>query len=162
MTERVAVFPRSVPPRAISLVVTSFVFIAYFASARLGLALLTEPDGVAVFWPAAGVSAGLLIGRGQQSMWPVLSGVAAATIAANLLGDRNIWSSTVFACCNAFEAAVIALLIERYFGPSFELTQMRRVIGFIIAAILACAVSGIGGTAGYLLFHPSTAPVVII
>src|SRR4051794_23715206 len=109
MTERNAVLSRPFPPWVIGSAATFFVFIAYFASARLGLALLTEPDGVAVFWPAAGVSAGLLIGRGRQSMWPVLIGVAAATIAANLLGDRNIWSSTVFACCNTFEAAVIAL-----------------------------------------------------
>ena len=27
---------------------------AYFLAARLSLALLTKPDGVAVFWPAAG------------------------------------------------------------------------------------------------------------
>ena len=32
--------------------------ITYFAAARLSLALLANPEGVAVFWPAAGVSAG--------------------------------------------------------------------------------------------------------
>src|SRR5580693_2277597 len=32
--------------------------VAYFLSARLSLGLLTKPDGVAVFWPAAGVAAG--------------------------------------------------------------------------------------------------------
>jgi hypothetical protein len=31
------------------------VSITYFFAARLSLALLAEPDGVAVFWPAAGV-----------------------------------------------------------------------------------------------------------
>jgi uncharacterized membrane protein YhhN len=35
--------------------------IAYFLSARLSLFLLTQPDGVAVFWPAAGVASGVLI-----------------------------------------------------------------------------------------------------
>ena len=34
------------------------VAIAYFLAARLSLDLLTKPDGVAVFWPAAGISAG--------------------------------------------------------------------------------------------------------
>src|SRR5262245_35664408 len=33
--------------------------IAYFLAARLSLAMLTKPDGVAVFWPAAGVAAGV-------------------------------------------------------------------------------------------------------
>ena len=34
---------------------------AYFLAARLSLFLQTQPDGVAVFWPAAGVSSGILI-----------------------------------------------------------------------------------------------------
>ena len=38
-----------------------FVAIAYFLAARLGLHLLTEFEGVAVFWPASGVAAGMLI-----------------------------------------------------------------------------------------------------
>ena len=33
----------------------------YFLTARLSLGLLLEPDGVAVFWPAAGISSGILI-----------------------------------------------------------------------------------------------------
>jgi hypothetical protein len=30
--------------------------VAYFFAAQMSLALLTKPDGVAVFWPAAGIS----------------------------------------------------------------------------------------------------------
>src|SRR6476619_6111662 len=111
------------------LLLTVAVAIAYFLAARLGLALLTQPDGVAVFWPAAGVSAGLLVGLGQQGRLPVVIGVGTATIAANLLGDRNIPSSIVFAACNAFEAVLVAGLIERYFGFPFRLDTLQRVIG---------------------------------
>ena len=42
--------------RAIALAVA--VGVAYFFVARLSLALLTKPDGVAVFWPAAGIASG--------------------------------------------------------------------------------------------------------
>ena len=41
--------------------------IAYFLGARLSLSLLTEPDGVAVFWPASGVAAGALAGELRRS-----------------------------------------------------------------------------------------------
>src|ERR1700688_778408 len=88
--------------------------IAYFLSARLSLALLTKPDGVAVFWPAAGVAAGLLIALGPRARWPVVIGAMAATICANLLGDRSVGSAVVFAVCNAGEALIIAALIDRY------------------------------------------------
>ncbi len=66
------------------------VALAYFVAARLSLALLEPIDGVAVFWPAAGVASGILIALGPAARWTVVVGVIAATIVANLLGDRNI------------------------------------------------------------------------
>ena len=54
--------------------------IAYFVAALLSLALLANPEGVAVFWPAAGVSAGALIALGSRARWPVVVGTMAATI----------------------------------------------------------------------------------
>jgi PAS domain S-box-containing protein len=136
--------------------------VAYFLSARLSLALLTKPDGVAVFWPAAGVAAGVLIAFGGGARWPVAVGAMAATILANLLGDRTIWSAIVFAFCNAGEALLTAALIEFYFGSSFSLGRLRHVLGLLAAAIFGAAVSGIGGTAGYVLFHSSDASPLTI
>src|SRR5919201_1918133 len=75
----------------------------YMLSAKLSLALLT-PEGVAVFWPAAGVAAGALITLGRSARWPVVIGTMAATIAANLMGDRNVPGAVTFAVCNAGEA----------------------------------------------------------
>ena len=123
------------------------------------LALLTKPDGVAVFWPAAGVAAGLLIALGPRARWPVVIGAMAATICANLLGDRGVWSAVVFAVCNAGEALIIAALIDRYFGSPFSLDRLSHVIGFLGAAVAGTAISGIGGTLGFL-FHNSTAPIL--
>lgn len=136
--------------------------IAYFLAARLSLLLLTKPDGVAVFWPAAGVSAGALIGFGPRARLPVIIGTMAATIAANLLGDRNIWSAIVFALCNAGEAVLVAVLIERFFGPSFNLDRLRNVIGLLVATIVAAAISGVGGAFGFKMFHNSPTPVLTI
>ena len=69
--------------------------VAYFLSARLSLLLLTKPDGVAVFWPASGVAAGVLIALGPRARLPVAAGAMVATIVANLMGDRTFsarWS----------------------------------------------------------------------
>src|ERR1044072_818027 len=92
----------------------------YILAARLSLSLLT-PDGVAVFWPAAGVAAGALIAFGAPARWAVVAGTMVATIVANLLGDRNLWSSLFFALCNAGEALLVAWLIDRFFGSPFSL-----------------------------------------
>jgi PAS domain S-box-containing protein len=157
-------YPKS--PRLLTVgagaVLAIVIALTYFAAARLGLALLTKPDGVAVFWPAAGVSAGTLIALGPRARWPVVIGAMAATVVANLLGDRSIWSALVFAVCNAVEAVIIAYVIERYFGPVFSLDRLSHVLGFLGAAIAGTAISGIGGTLSFVLFHTSNAPPLTI
>src|SRR5215475_11415156 len=132
----------------------------YILSAKLSLSLLT-PDGVAVFWPAAGVAAGALIAFGPRARWAVVAGTMVATSVANLLGDRNLLSSIVFAVCNAGEALLAAALIERFFSSPFNLDRLRHVLGLLGAAIIATAVSGIGGTLGFALFHSPTAPLLV-
>src|SRR6516225_10028066 len=134
--------------------------IIYFVAARLSLALLTKPEGVAVFWPAAGVSAGVLIALGTKARWPVVFGTMAATITANLLGDRSFWGAVLFALCNAGEAVLAAWLIERIFGPDFRLDKLRNVVGLVAAATTGTAVSGIGGAIVFKLFHNATTPML--
>lgn len=136
--------------------------VVYFIAARLSLALLTKPEGVAVFWPAAGVSAGALIALGPRARWPVIFGTMAATIVANLLGDRNFWGAVLFALCNAGEAVLTAWLIGRYFGPDFRLTKLRNVLGLVAAAAVGAAASGVGGAIGFKLFHSTAAPLPMI
>jgi signal transduction histidine kinase len=143
-----------------SIGLTVAVGIVYFLAARLSLALLTKPEGVAVFWPAAGVSAGVLIALGSQARWPVVVGTMAATIGANLSGDRNLWSAVLFALCNAGEAVLTAWLIGHYFGSDFRLSKLRNVLGLTAAAIIGAAVSGIGGALAFKLFHSTTTPIL--
>ena len=133
---------------------------AYFLAAQLSLGLLMQPDGVAVFWPAAGISSGVLIALGPAARWPVAVGAMAATIAANLMGDRDIWASAAFAVCNTAEALIAAGLIQYYFGASFTLGRLREVLGLLIAAVVATVISGIGGAIAYRLFHSPSVPML--
>ncbi len=139
---------------------TAAVGLAYFLAAQLSLGLLVKPDGVAVFWPAAGISSGVLIALGPRARWPVAAGAMIATIAANLMGDRNIWAATSFAFCNAAEALITAGLIQHYIGPGFSLDRLRHVLGLLAAAVVGTVISGIGGAIGYKLFHSPTVPML--
>ena len=111
--------------------VAGAVGIAFFLGARLGLFLLTKPDGVAVFWPASGVAAGTLIALGPRARWPVAIGAAIATILANFLVDKTFAGSVAFAVCNVGEAVLAAWLIERQFGLDFRLDRLRHVLGLL-------------------------------
>jgi signal transduction histidine kinase len=145
-----------------SVVLAIAVAIAYFLAARLSFFLVTKPDDIAAFWPAAGVAAGVLIALGPSTRLPVAVGTIVASIPANLLGNWSLWTSIVFGLCNAGQVLLMAGLIERYFGPAFSVDSLRRVLGLIAAAITGTAVAAIGGTMGVVLVQGSTAQPLTI
>jgi PAS domain S-box-containing protein len=147
------------PSRIGAVGLTFAVGIAYFFAAQLSFALIDQSDGVALFWPAAGVSSGVLISLGRVARLPVASAVIAATIIINLMDGRGVWSATALALSNAGQALLTAWLVERYFGSSFALDRLRNVFGLLAAAVAAAAASGIGGVASFKLFHSPTAPM---
>jgi PAS domain S-box-containing protein len=130
---------------------------AYLIAARLSLALLTKPDGVAVFWPAAGIAAGTLIALGPRVQVPVAAGVAGASVLASLLSDRNLAAAIVFGLCNAAEPLLVARLIKHHFGDDFRLESLRHVLGFYAAAAIGPAISGAVAMVGFIAFHKSDA-----
>jgi signal transduction histidine kinase len=133
--------------------------VAYFLAARLSVGL-RGPDGVVVFWPAAGISSGILIALGPNARWPVAAGVMAAIIPASFMAGRTLAPAVAFALSNAAEPVITAGLIHRYFGPNFHLGRLRAVVGLPAAAIAGTAISGIGGAVGYKLATPAAIPIV--
>ncbi|HEY7548920.1 MAG TPA: MASE1 domain-containing protein [Hyphomicrobiaceae bacterium] len=116
---------------------------AYFLAAMLGLALRSEPGGVAVFWPASGIAAGVLMALGRPARSGVVLGVFGATVAANLSTGRGAWIAASFGLCNAGEAVLAAWLVERWSGRRFKFDELRGLWGFLAAAALAPAAAGI-------------------
>jgi integral membrane sensor domain MASE1 len=117
--------------------------LGYFLAADFRVRLILEPEGVAVFWPAAGLSSGLLIVF-RRARWPVLAGVIVATIATHLIIRDPLWAGIALGLCNAAEALITAGLIQYYFGPDFKLGRVRNILSLFAAAIVGTSVSGIG------------------
>src|SRR5215471_19122105 len=134
--------------------------LAYFVAADFSVRLLVEPEGVAVFWPAAGISSGILIAFGLPAGWPALAGVVAATLATHLIISDPLWAGVALGLCNGAEALVIAGLIHHYFGADFGLVRIRHVISLVAAAVAGTAVSGIGGAIVYRLLQGPSASML--
>src|SRR4029434_7379004 len=117
--------------------------------------LLTKPDCVAVFWPAAGIATGTLVAIGPKARLPVALAVLVASAAASLLKDRNYQAAIVFALCNAGEVLLVAWVITQRFGQDFKLDSLRNVLTFFAAAGVGPAISAILATAGFVLFYNS-------
>ncbi len=112
----------------------------FFLAAWLAIPL-TTPEGVAQFWPAAGIGVGFLIISGRTARWPVAAGIAAASFLANALAGRSEAACYAFALGNAGEALLAAALIEHWFPRPFELDRFGNVLGLFGAAALGAVAS---------------------
>jgi signal transduction histidine kinase len=128
---------------------------AYFLVAHLSVGLVLEPTGVAVFWPAAGITSGSLIALGPRARWPMAAGVTGASVAVHYA--EPLWAGISLGLCNAAETLLIAGLIQRYFGTDFNLDRLSQVLGLLAAAIAGTVVSGIGGAVTYRLLQGPSA-----
>ena len=138
-----------------SIACTVAVAVVYYLIARLSLSGLFffQSEGVTVFWAAAGISSGLLIGFGSCARWPVIAGVfVGAFLIPFIVLERGIWLSIIFAACDVIEPIIIAGLIARYFGDDFALDQLRKVLGFLGATIVGTIPSSLGGAVASRLF----------
>src|SRR5215510_6989661 len=128
-----------------TLVATLAIALAYFLAAQLGLTLLAKPSDVAVFWPASGIAAAILIAAGRRVGVALVVGIVAGTVAANLMSDRSLSTSILKGFCNAGEAVLLAWLLERWFGRPFTFCDLRRVGGFFTAVGVAVSISAVFG-----------------
>ena len=66
------------------------------------------------------------------------------------------------AVANAGEVVIVAGVIHRLCASPFELNDLRRVLSLFAATAIGTSLSGIVGTAGFVLFQGSTTPPLVI
>jgi PAS domain S-box-containing protein len=91
------------------------------------LGLLLQMDGVALFWPAVGVAAGLALATAGTDRAGVVAGVLLALAIGNATQGRSLETSAVFMSGNVAEALALAWALERKAGGRFGLDSWRAV-----------------------------------
>ena len=131
-----------------SIGIAAAVGVTYFLGAQLSNSFLITPETV-IFWPAAGISSGLLISLWSIARWPVLAGVMVATAAANLLRHFGVAATATWVLGNTAEPLIIAGLMQHYFGAHFKIDRLYCVLGLFAAAIVGTAVASTWWTFAY-------------
>jgi signal transduction histidine kinase len=147
--------------RARSVGVTAAVGFVYFLIAELGLGLYGQTNWVSVFWPAFGVSAGILIGLGPGARLQVATGIIVAILVAHFRAGDPSWLGPAFALSDAAEALVAAGLIQYLFGADFSLSRLNHVLGLLAAAILGSLASFAVWILPSTMFQDSKEPILI-
>ncbi len=151
---------RSAPRWIHSFALAALVGLVLFLLAKLGLGLPSSSDFVAVFWPAMGFGAGVLIGLGPSARWPVLAAITVANFLANLSSGAPPQIAAALCLAEATECLVPALLVERWFGPEFNLARLRHVLGLLAAAAFGAAAGWVCWIVASRLFYGPTGPIL--
>jgi integral membrane sensor domain MASE1/anti-sigma regulatory factor (Ser/Thr protein kinase) len=121
--------------------------LAYFGSAKLGLALAFTTPSVTAIWPPTGIALAALV-LGGRRLWP---GVALGAFAANVTTDIPVYTAIGIAIGNTLEAVVGASLLGWIaFRPSLD--RLRDVFALVgLAGIVSTAISATIGVASLSL-----------
>lgn len=121
---------------------------AYFATARLGLALGTVSGFAALAWAPTGIAlAALLIGG--YRLWPA---ILVAACAVNMVAGAPPAVALGIGIGNTLEALTAALLLKRYVHFEFAMERIRDVAGLVgVAGGLATVISATIGVASLWL-----------
>jgi PAS domain S-box-containing protein len=118
--------------------------IAYFAVARLGLAMPVPPGYVSLVWPASGIGLAAVLLAGD-AVWP---GIWVGAFAANLLSFAHhegglalgdLVTAGAIATGNTLEALITCRLMHRCGQGSTTLEEPGTVLAFSLGGALACA-----------------------
>ena len=120
--------------------VAVLVGVAYYAGARLGLALTFAPVPVSILWPANALLLGALIATPRRRWWAALAGALPAHLFAELQQGVPLAMVLSWFISNTSEA-VIGAAVFRHLADSRELRTLRSVIAFCCAAVAAALVS---------------------
>ena len=114
---------------------------AYFLGARLSLFLTLQLENVAVLWPPAGLSVGLLIALGAWARVPVAAAVLVATIRPISFRDRASRPASCSPSAMARSAPSSLPLVWRFDLSKGHLEDIRSVIVFLLAAVAGTAIA---------------------
>jgi len=110
---------------------------AYFAAAKLSLALAIPPGYATAVWPPSGIAlaAVLLLGR---RIWP---GIWIGAALANLTVEASAGSAMLIATGNTLEAVVGGTLIRRYVADPGHFERAESVVTFIVLCASSAAIA---------------------
>lgn len=116
---------------------------AIFVLAQAGVALTPQGGSVAVWWPAAGVSAWFIL-RNPRSNWASVALLEfVVTAAANAVAGRDVDVAFAFGFANAIEILVFAELVYRRQRAPFLLRSVQDAWRFMLAVLGGSALLGV-------------------
>jgi signal transduction histidine kinase len=128
---------------------------AIFVTIFAGKAFVSEPAGIAVVWPAAGLTFAALVNAPRRQWWCILLAAIAANAVGNWTLSLPLPTSLILCAANASESLLAASLLRRLVPGRLALDRVRQVFSILVAGAVGAAISG-GLAAIGLYLHSGT------
>ena len=99
-----------------------------------------QSGSVAFWWPAAGLSVGMVALAPRRWAPGIAAGIALISVVANVSGGREVDVAVAFGAANAAEALVAGLLLKDLDGRLIRLVELRDFMRLVVAALSGAAV----------------------
>jgi PAS domain S-box-containing protein len=108
----------------------------YFATARLSLSFVFQPEGIAAIWPPVGLFlSSILLTR--RNLRPWLVGVVFITdLIAEVLTGTPLLVSIIYSLAVTGDAVLSSWLLLRFVGEPIAFARVRDVFGFLALAVI--------------------------
>src|SRR3954470_7839714 len=127
---------------------TILLFLAYFATARLGLLMDAVAGFATLVWTPSGIALAALILVGSR-LWP---GVLAGALIVNLLAGGSLPVALAIAAGKTLEAGAGAGMLRRFAEFDARLERIDDVLSLIfLGAVCSTAISAAVGVSSLLL-----------
>ncbi len=117
--------------------------VLYFVAARLAIAFVVQPEGIAVIWPASGVLLGFLLFSPRRSWAAILFVVFVVVTFVNLVIGISAVLSLGFAFGNCLGPTVAAVVMLRVVGRLPRMDESRDVYALIFVSTISPALTAI-------------------
>jgi PAS domain S-box-containing protein len=128
--------------------------VAYFALAKLALAMAIPPGYASPIGPGAGLALAALLLAGSR-LWP---GIWLGSAAVSLTVEASLVASAVIATGATVQALAGAALIRRHIGLPLRFRRPEEVVKFVALAALASTIAPTCALLPLGLLHPMTGP----
>jgi signal transduction histidine kinase len=125
----------------------------YFAAGKLGLSLAYVHPSVSPVWPSSGIALAAVLLLGLR-VWP---GVFAGALLVTATTPVGVAASLGIALGNTLEAVAAGFLVSRFARGREAFDRAPDVVKFVLAGLLASALSATIGTASLALGHSAAA-----
>jgi PAS domain S-box-containing protein len=110
--------------------------VAYYSLARIGHALSTPPDYIAIFWPPNTVILAALLLTDRRRWWIYFLAMTPAYLASALQAGFSEQRIIIFFAANCTEILVAALALKYILGNCPKFDRLREMIIFLLWAVL--------------------------